>query len=279
MLRNCEIATNAARKRDRDAQQTPIKTQLAVRRALTQALRRVGLNQCLNGEAGLDPHQAFVAPADDLTLSRARLVADPALILEHVSKTEAEFTRIQVLRVLAKRIDDPLALRDTTDRAMTSPDLVRLGDGRDAVHATRDYLADEGPLQRTAATMAAAGGFGVARHHTERAMHTQDMQMQRAFGGRLSADQRAALDHALGDRRFACVVGLAGACKSTMLATAMEAWSRQGLTVRGEALAGKAAGHRQSQSATSGMDQPSGICNSCAIRTSRDAGTGTRPLS
>ena len=65
--------------------------------------------------------------------------------------------------------------------------------------------------------------------------------MQRTFGGRLSQEQRDALKHVLDDNGLANVIGLAGAGKSTMLATAMDAWTRQGITVHGAALAGKAA--------------------------------------
>ena len=55
----------------------------------------------------------------------------------------------------------------------------------------------------------------------------QDRQLRKAFGGRLSDEQRQALHHILGKDQLACVVGLAGAGKSTMLATAAEAWRRQ----------------------------------------------------
>ena len=57
----------------------------------------------------------------------------------------------------------------------------------------------------------------------------------------LSAEQKAAVRHVTGPGRIAAVAGAAGAGKSTMLAAAKAAWERQGLRVRGAALAGKAA--------------------------------------
>lgn len=65
--------------------------------------------------------------------------------------------------------------------------------------------------------------------------------MRRAFDGELSQEQQNALRHLLGDRQLSSVVGLAGAGKSTLLAAALDAWARQGVTVHGAALAGKAA--------------------------------------
>jgi len=72
--------------------------------------------------------------------------------------------------------------------------------------------------------------------------------MQKRFGGHLSREQRQALGHILGPEHLACVVGLAGAGKSTMLKTAHAAWQKQGITVHGAALAGKAAEGLQSSS-------------------------------
>ncbi len=52
--------------------------------------------------------------------------------------------------------------------------------------------------------------------HIAHAIRAQDAVMQKRFGGRLSEEQRAALHHILGPSQLACVVGLAGAGKSTM---------------------------------------------------------------
>ena len=81
-------------------------------------------------------------------------------------------------------------------------------------------------------------------------MAAQTKAMQLAFGGRLSEEQSSAVRHVLGKEKFTQVVGLAGAGKSTMLATAADAWQRQGITVHGAALAGKAA---------EGLQESSGI--------------------
>ncbi|MEM9011433.1 MAG: AAA family ATPase [Pseudomonadota bacterium] len=241
LVRDCVAATDASRRRDRAEQHQLVERHLAARRRLRRQRHRAPLRRDFAASATPDPRQPFIAPADALEFTRAQLLRNPERILGHVSKTKAHFTRTDVLRALAQRIDDPLALREAADRAMAAPELIRVEDGPNPRFTTRDYRRAEKELARQAASMFGAGGFGVARRHITRAIEVQDAKMQRTFGGRLSDEQRAALDHILGDRQLASVVGLAGAGKSTLLATAMEAWRRQGVTVHGAALAGKAA--------------------------------------
>lgn len=241
ILREYEAAAQAAHLRDRAEQQRLIDSHLAERRSLDQDLRREGLAEGFRGPTANDPRQTLVLSSDDLPLSRAQLLQNPALILEHISKTKAHFDRTDVLRALAKRIDDPFALRDAADKATASSDLIRMTVNDEAVFTTRSYRDAEERLKQSTSRMATARGFGVTHQHTSVAIRTQNAEMKRAFGGRLSDEQRAALDHILDTRQFANVVGLAGAGKSTMLATAKEAWRRQGVTVHGAALAGKAA--------------------------------------
>ncbi|WP_156442529.1 AAA family ATPase, partial [Sphingomonas sp. CCH9-H8] len=101
---------------------------------------------------------------------------------------------------------------------------------------SRDMIAVEARLERSAGALAARDGHGIA-----------DRQRDAAIGaaqGRglvLSAEQRDALDHITGRKGLASVVGYAGSGKSAMLGVAREAWERQGYQVRGAALSGIAA--------------------------------------
>jgi len=96
--------------------------------------------------------------------------------------------------------------------------------------------------------MAGTGGFGVGSQYLSQAIKAQNNIMRRAFGGKLSNEQINALRHITSNKQLACVVGLAGAGKSTMLEVANNAWIKQGLNVHGAALSGKAADGLQSAS-------------------------------
>lgn len=243
-----EAKTSEAR--DRQERQNLINRHLTERRALdrerSQPNLLMELATSFETATRSDPHQRLVLPPDEIPFTREQLISDPALILGHISHKKARFTRTDTLRELAKRIPDPMTLRAAADTAMASSDLLRLGESGD--FTTKDYHAAEINLNISCASLSASRGAAVDAAYTAQAISTQDAQMQNRFGGLLSEEQRAALHHILGPEQLACVVGLAGAGKSTMLKTARTAWEKQGVTVHGAALAGKAAEGLQSAS-------------------------------
>lgn len=238
-----------AEQRDRAVQHNLVTKHLQERIALTREGQRQGLASAFHAKSQSDPKQALVLCDDGLPYSESQLLKSPDLVLDHISLTKASFKRVDVLRALAKRIDDPMVLQKVADRAMTSSELVRLSDdGTILVYTTRDYQKAEQNLDRAAHAMSVTGGFTVGSAYIKQAVKAQNTQMRRAFGGELSHEQRFALDHVLGAKQLSSIVGLAGAGKSTLLATARDAWLRQGLTVHGAALAGKAAEELESAS-------------------------------
>ena len=236
--------------RDRQEQQELINRHLAERHALDRELSQPDLLKELSASFETatrpDPRQKLVLPPDDISFTRDQLIADPALILDHISHKKARFTRTDALRELAKRIPDPIALRAAADTAMASGDLIRLGHEGDVT--TKDYRVADITLSTCCAALSATKGVPVDARHIKHAIRKQNAEMQERFGGRLSEEQRAALHHILGPDQLSCVVGLAGAGKSTMLKTARMAWEIQGIAVHGAALAGKAAEGLQSAS-------------------------------
>lgn len=243
-------AAKTSELRDRQEQQDLINRHLAERHALDRELSQPDLLKELSASfetaSRADPRQKLILPSDDIPFTREQLIADPALILDHISHKKSRFTRTDVLRELAKRIPDPMALRAAADTAMASTDLIQLGDNGDVT--TKDYRAAEVTLSKSCAALSATKGAAVDARHIKHAIRKQNDEMQDRFGGRLSEEQRAALRHILGRDQLSCVVGLAGAGKSTMLKTARMAWEKQGIAVHGAALAGKAAEGLQSAS-------------------------------
>lgn len=252
IIEQAEAETRSAKARDRAQRQALIDRHLAERRTLTRDLRRARLAHDDPAFGKRDARQALELPADDLELSREQLLHDPSRILPTISNRQAVFGRKDVLRALAKRLDDPFELKEAGDRALRSDQLVRLPSDSEPIFTTRDYEAAEKRLHASTNALAATTGLPIDERHRSRAIAAQNKAMRQAFGGKLSAEQSQALDHVLGGQRLACAVGLAGAGKSTMLATAMDAWARQGITVHGAALAGKAA---------DGLESASGIAS------------------
>ena len=233
-----ELAQEAAAcaARDRNERQALIDKHLAARRTLEHQRHVPDLSQALNdifiAAVRPDARQKLVLQKEDAPFSRAQLASRPGLILAHVSRKKASFRDVDIKRAVAEFIDDPLVLRTAIDTALASPDLIKL-ENDDLT--TRDYRDAEVKLEADANAMAASGGFAVAGGQIESAIQQQNRRLQDRFGGSLSDEQRAALRHVLGDGQFACVVGLAGSGKSTMLETARHAWVQQGVRVQGAA--------------------------------------------
>lgn len=240
-----ELARQAAacETRDRKERQALIDQHLSARRALERSAPEHDLSGTLEAvfadAVRSDARQRLVMPSEALLFTPRELANKPSLILAQLSHKKARFSEINIKRALADIIDDPLVLRAAIDTALAAPELVRLGESGD--FTTKDYRDAEYRLDEDVPAMAGRGGFAVGAHHIEGSMCDQDMRMEHRFGGALSDEQRVALRHILGDCRFAQVVGLAGAGKSTMLETARDAWARQGTKVHGAALSGKAA--------------------------------------
>lgn len=233
--------------RDREERQALVERHLKDRRDLARRTSNLtkALEELFIAATRPDVRQRLVLPKEAVSFTLAQLAEKPSLILAHLSLKHARFSENDVKRALAAFIGNPLILRGAIDTALSDTGLVRFKNGD---LTTQEYEDSEQKLKTAAAIMSVSGGFTVAGTHIGAAIREQNIQLRERFGGELSAEQRAALFHTLGDSGLSCVVGLAGAGKSTMLKTARLAWERQGMRVHGAALSGKAADGLQNAS-------------------------------
>jgi len=241
--------------RDRSERQELIDRHLSERRAFEVEIQRLHIGaeraESYGSTISIDPRQALQLPREEQMFSSAQIRSNPSLILHAISDKEASFDADAIKRGLAAHIDDPYELRAAIDTVLASSELVRVEDRgafNEELFTTRDYLTSETKLLGAAQRMVLRNGHQIASDAAHAAINLRNAEMKRSFGGQLSDEQVSAIHHVLRDAQLSQVVGLAGAGKSTMLATAYDAWSRQGVKVHGAALSGKAAEGLQNSS-------------------------------
>lgn len=195
-----------------------------------------------------DPRQTLTLPKEPVPFTRSQLKANPELILDYITDKQAHFTRDDILRGLAKFIDDPLELRIASDAVFASPELVLLGSKEKQEYTTRSFQKIKQNLQAHIAEMVELGGFAVKSSNIKQAIKLENAILKNKVGASLSQEQVDAIHHILQPNQLSSVVGLAGTGKSTLLSVVREAWEKQGYRVHGLALAGKAADSLQSSS-------------------------------
>jgi Ti-type conjugative transfer relaxase TraA len=201
---------------------------------------------------------------DDARQRNADLIREkPEQVLAIITSEKSVFDRHDIARTLHRYInDDAQTFQNAFASVMASSALTELrpervdeqtGEVELAKYSTKEMVDIEHGMADAAERMHQARSHHVDGQHVAKAMDDMDEAMRLQTGNpdrRLSDEQRGAIEHVTGPERIAAVVGLAGAGKSTMLAAAAQAWERQGYTVHGAALSGKAA---------EGLEDSSGI--------------------
>lgn len=190
---------------------------------------------------------------EDSPLTR-KVKQNPEHVLSLLTEKKASFTRHSMAKTLNTYIDDPQDYQAAYQRVMASEALVQLTPGTDnpklkTRYSTREMIKLESSLMNNAKDMAQSVGFKVSSRNKEVAINTANKALQNEDVS-LSEEQRQAIRHVLDDKQLSCVIGVAGAGKSTILSAARDAWEAEGRRVFGAALAGKAA---------KGLEQSSGI--------------------
>jgi len=169
-----------------------------------------------------------------------KILKNPELVLSIVTSNHSTFTARDIAKVLNRYIDDPEQFQNLYNRLKTSTELVQVDTFKgDEVFTTREMLRVEiGLVQRTE-NFSAQKTHPVDAALVEAAIAAQNNKLQQ-YGG-LSADQDRAIRHMLSSEQISCVIGFAGAGKTTCLEAAKNAWEMAGYNVIGLAPTGRAA--------------------------------------
>lgn len=159
-----------------------------------------------------------------------RLQRDPSIVLTALTRQQSTFTERDLARWVHRHAADdqfPSIMDQCRARAVR----VGVDEQKRERFSTPEMIAIEKRMIREAQELRGRGDHQVSRSTLERVLR----------GSRLSEEQQDAARHLVGAGDIACLIGYAGAGKSTMLAEARKAWEAAGYQVRGATLSGIAA--------------------------------------
>lgn len=179
----------------------------------------------------------------DFLFHKSQIKKSPDYVLQLISDKQAMFTRNDIVRKLSHYVTDPTVLQTSIDQVLKSSELISLKESEKLANkfTTRSYQTQHTQMMNTASFLSENKAYGVDQKYLKSAIDSQNKMLQKSVGANLSQEQCLGIEHVLNRRQLACVIGLAGAGKSTMLSAARDAWEQQGYRVLGGALAGKAA--------------------------------------
>ncbi|AIL13481.1 hypothetical protein IM40_08250 [Candidatus Paracaedimonas acanthamoebae] len=179
-----------------------------------------------------------------------RIIRNPDIVIRDiVSKHHATFMWGDVEKVLNRYIDDKDLYKQVEQKLKSSKELVLLrydtikhkdGSIEDhSIYTTRTMLESEINLVTLAERLSKEQTHKVDNDKIGIIVHQFDQKLSK-YGG-LSPDQKKALRHITAPNQLSCIVGYAGAGKTTALEATKEIWEAEGYKVYGLAPTGRAA--------------------------------------
>ncbi|MBP9691771.1 MAG: AAA family ATPase [Alphaproteobacteria bacterium] len=177
-----------------------------------------------------------------------RIMRNPDVILDIVTKHHTTFMWADVQKKLHQYVDNPVLFERLEDKIKASKELVllRVQKARDSsgvereksIYTTRTMLKAERSLIEQAEELGNSKTHGVQGKNIDFAITKANEQLKE-YGG-LSHDQIKAIHHLVDKGQIKCVVGIAGAGKTTAIGVCHEIWKAEEYAVYGLAPTGKA---------------------------------------
>lgn len=172
-----------------------------------------------------------------------RIMRRPEAVLEIVSKHHSTFMWADVQKVLHRYVDEVPLFQRLEAKLKNSSELMLLKadpEGqRQSIYTTRTLLKTEKSLVETAEALNKSKSHTVKEYQIWQALRDANESLK-DHGG-LSQDQQRAIWHMSDEGQLRCVVGIAGAGKTTALGICQDIWKAEGYNVYGLAPTGKAA--------------------------------------
>jgi Ti-type conjugative transfer relaxase TraA len=190
-----------------------------------------------------------------------RIIRHPEIVFDIVTKHHGTFMWADVQKKIHQYVDDSHLFNRVEAKLKNSNELIVLHfdpENNDSiVYTTRRMLAAEKSLIESADNLGKVQSHGVKTHHIENAIAKADKELIEHGG--LSADQKTAIHHLVNKEQIKCVVGIAGAGKTTALEVCHEIWKAEGYAVYGLAPTGKASQNLESKTLGDASLEQSGI--------------------
>lgn len=176
-----------------------------------------------------------------------RITRRPELVFEIITRHHSTFMWGDVQKKLHHYVDDPTTFQQLDARLKASKELFLLKpesrkDGvlEHAIYTTHSLLQSEKSLIKTAETLSFSQSHGISEELLQKSLnHAQDKLNSKGYA--FSKDQEKAINHLVSPGQLKCIVGYAGAGKTTALEVCREVWETSGYRVYGLAPTGRAA--------------------------------------
>ena len=175
-----------------------------------------------------------------------RLLSKPEIVFDVVTSKQSTFQIGDLEKEVFRHVDDVQTFQNIMAKLMISSELVQIRETdktqeeSETVYTTRKMLKQETSfLQTVCHKLVYKKNHFVSSHIVKKTIASLNEALK-SFGG-LSQDQERALHHVLNPDQISCVIGYAGAGKTTIFKAAADAWKNQGYNVVGLAPTGRAA--------------------------------------